>query len=308
MKNTLVHFSFLTSLVLAVPVLVYAEETVTIPSFEGGVSASIGAWYAVASSDVTQQPDSGLEEPPVPNANFNGDYDFAWQASIGYIFEETANGIDLFYRGIHNESSETLYVNPPGDETVIPDDVTVTYELNSFDLMLSQFVNLGDFMQMRFLGGLAYVDLERKDHVQSYGPTSDDFVGDSKSKFQGLGPRISLDSRYGFDEALEGLGIVGGGSLAYYIGELKYNSVAHAGVHPENRVYDKDNHSVINLRANLGLDYVYFFEDEEESTLGLELGYQMDFYDEAGAQNPSISTNAASISFSGPYLNLKSVF
>jgi hypothetical protein len=206
--------------------------------------------------------------------------------------------------------------------------------------MISQYMDLGTHMQMRFSGGLSYVELEETQNV--YGSREGitepgetiSFAGKEKSRFTGWGPRLAMDARYDFGEDLAGFGIVGGASVAYYLGETNtsanLNAVRSGTQFPDNNASvtdDVNNHSVTNLRGNLGIDYVYFFDNEEESTLGLELGYLVDFYNDAiatattalGAKaeasqddflrfNNSESTGNSPVTFSGPYLLLKGAF
>ncbi|HLF66247.1 MAG TPA: Lpg1974 family pore-forming outer membrane protein, partial [Gammaproteobacteria bacterium] len=74
--------------------------------------------------------------------------------------------------------------------------------------------------------------------------------------------------------------------------------------------------TVTNLRANIGVDYV-FFDEDDGFRLGLELGYLVDYYADAihelstvvAARGSSLdSSNMNSLSFSGPYLNVKGAF
>lgn len=293
----------------------HAEQLNTSPTLEGGITASIGTFYAQPSSTtsgfslVEGGTDVTVLEPDT-------DYDFGIQASLGYIFEGTANGIELSYRGINTSDTTStqgmISLLPPdgGSEYTTADD-KLEYTQNALDLMMSQYMDIGDYMQMRFSGGLSYIDFKQN---QSLALANND-VHDSfttNSDFKGLGPRMGIDARYDFGN---GVGIVGGASFAYYLGDLDVNSYIDA---TGNKIHtakdDQDNHAVINLRSNLAVDYVYFFDDEERSTLGLELGYEIDYYDNVIGQ---ISPTATSIdneletieaSFAGPYLLLKGVF
>jgi hypothetical protein len=79
------------------------------------------------------------------------------------------------------------------------------------------------------------------------------------------------------------------------------------GVHGHDQ---NDNHAVTNLRANLGIDYVYFFDNDNLSTLGLEIGYEVDTYFD-GVGTTSVlggETDVTDVTFSGPYINIKGVF
>lgn len=315
-----IFLGFLASLAVMANSIASAEQLATAPTLEGGFTASVGTFYVTPTSDFQDYSASfDPETTTVTINNVDPKYQWGIDASLGYIFEETANSIELFFRNISTNDSGSASGNFPhlaeGDFNGDLD-----YELDSLDLMFSQFMNVGEVMQLRFSGGLAYVDLERSETGQ-FDATDDSAVTyhyQFQSTFNGWGPRVSIDTRYGFDENIEGLGIVGGGSMAYYQGDMD-NSVYESmdDVTLEN---NPGNHAVLNFRANLGIDYVYFFDNDEGSTLGLELGYLIDFYDDAALVTNihdagslpdgkvGSTTDTTSISFAGPYLNLKGVF
>lgn len=324
MKINTLFFSSLAAFTLSIPSLVYAQEIVTVPMLEGGVTATIGTVYAQTSADNTSYGfgvDSTEEnEFILDTTNVIPDYEFGIQASIGYLFDDTANGIELSYRNLDTSDTASTFGAPNENSGLITGDIdsNLGYEFNAFDLLISQYMNIGEHMQMRFVGGLAYVELEQnlKSNIDysSVPPGSDNITVNTTqdSEFTGWGPRVGIDTRYSFNQ---GVGIVGGASVAYYLGDLdlsnvqgQYNFDDDVPVTYDNE-NDIDSHSVTNLRANLGIDYVYVFDNEESSTLGLELGYQVDYYSEAVATLPAPTiVLPVDVTFSGPYVNLKGVF
>lgn len=325
MKNKIFLYS-LTSLAVSASSLTFANvgQEVEVPALVGGVTASVGTFLVTPTSDFQNyniSQDSQLTTLNIDNVNPG--YQLGIDASIGYIFEETANSVELFFRNVTTSDNSTSPFTDNPDVIINGD---LGYELNAFDLMFNQFVNFGEVMQARFGGGLAYVELERNENITGTENNVSQVVATSNSTFSGFGPRVSMDTRYGFTDDIEGLGIVGGASLAYYLGDmdskLSFNSSDFGS---DTLQDDPGNHAVFNFRANLGLDYVYFF-DNEESTLGLELGYLIDYYDDSAQyvntiavlQGHETSTQqstvpvpgsyTSSISFAGPYLNLKGVF
>lgn len=328
----------LTSLTVLMACHAYAEQLVTVPTLEGGLTASIGTFYAAPgagdynyANHVTENvSDSSFGSITEPAYN-STEYDFGFEASLGYVFEDTANGLELSYRGLHSTSDASIGVDDPNNQDEYIDvpgggpwpykyaSNELTYNFDTVDLMLSQFVNLGEFVQMRLSGGLAYAYIKQNSQSVFTDETAAPVqVGlqETQSKFQGFGPRVASDARYDFGD---GFGIVGGGSVAYFMGELKSaNQFFDETTTNNSWDYEEniDNHSVLNVRANLGIDYVYFFEDEEGSTVGLELGYLADYYVEALneitagslAANYGPSSVLQSASFAGPYVNVKGVF
>jgi hypothetical protein len=368
MKGNKLFLYSLTSLAVIASSAVSAEELATAPSLEGGVSLMLGGFLFVPSTNnQAYHTSNNLNDVVHGDSNFlnsstnnnNFDYDTGWQAAIGYIFDNTANGIELSYRNFN--SSQTS--GPTGDFNLNIDTSLAGFGLGSpdgtyadqnnkyqnWDLMISQFIDIGTHVQMRFLGGLSYLDNlgqtsktnTHLDYAYAYLtiPTreelhthNNDIYTESTSRFSGLGPRVGMDARYDFGDDLEGFGIVGGASLAYFLGDLKNenhvningcietgggaSTAANCDIDEDsfaigaNATDQNDNHAVTNLRANLGIDYVYYFEDQDLPTLGLELGYEVDtFFDGVGSVGIlGGETDVTDVTFSGPYLNIKGVF
>jgi hypothetical protein len=372
MKGKKLFLYSLTSLAVIASSAVSAEELATAPSLEGGVSLMLGGFLFVPSTNnQAYATNNNLSDIIAGDTTFlntstnnnNMDYDTGWQAAIGYIFDNTANGIELSYRNFNSSQNagptggfdNDIKLDLLGLATVALDaesaDGTYADQNNKYqnwDLMVSQFIDIGTHVQMRFLGGLSYLDnlgqtsktntnydflyasisIPRLPIGETIELLDTDVNTESTSRFSGLGPRVGMDARYDFGDDLEGFGIVGGASLAYFLGDLKNENHLNVNIEsvqicdPEcgafipgptvgaNATDQNDNHAVTNLRANLAIDYVYYFEDQDLPTLGLELGYEVDtFFD--GVGTVSIlggETDVTDVTFSGPYLNIKGVF
>lgn len=324
----------LTSLAVMGASAAYAEQLATAPTLEGGVTAMIGTWAAVPSADGQ---DYGVHNDNNGNVHVlevNPDTSWGLDASLGYVFEDTANSIELNYRLLNTDDSDNqdttgddFIYSPLLDTRSDSAESSLTYELNGLDLMFNQFLDVGRSVQMRFAVGASYLNLEREKSSSFYNvdneSQADSLSVKENSDYSGIGPRAGVDARYDFGN---GFGILGGGSVAYYVGDMDFKNTC-SGVDSEgsidtcgnlngtpNEVSDDiDNHGVTNLRANVAIDYVYFMENEE-STLGIELGYQFDYYADAihelyleNGSAPELS-DTHSVSFSGPYLNLKGAF
>lgn len=293
-----------------------ASQLNTAPTLDGGLTASIGTFYAQPSSSTASGFNIVQGGTDVTVLEPDTDYDFGIQASLGYIFENTANGIELSYRGISTDNTTStqgsISLPPPDNGSEYSSAYNqLEYTQNALDLMISQYMDIGDFVQMRFSGGLSYADFEQNQDLS----LTDTDVNDSyatNSDFRGLGPRVGIDARYDFGN---GLGIVGGASFAYLLGDLDVNSsFSGTGEMIDYRDDSLDNHAVINLRSNLALDYVHFFDNEALSTVGIELGYEIDYYDNVVGEiavSPTELENdldTSEASFAGPYLLLKGAF
>ncbi|MGA2655769.1 MAG: Lpg1974 family pore-forming outer membrane protein [Gammaproteobacteria bacterium] len=297
--------------------LAQTDEFVYVPVLDGGITGSVGALYLVPSSDfesyfaVPSSPSAGETNYDVLNVNPN--YQWGIDASLGYIFDDTANAVDLFFRNISTSDTDTskFDTSPTNTATVTGN---LGYDLTAFDLMFSQFVDFGRYMEMRFMAGLAYVELKQNRNTDLENDPTDTFnLSNQTSKFTGWGPRVGIDSRYDF---FGGFGLVAGGSFGYYLGKLDTTTyLLTTADTTENATDNQDNHAVMNLRANIALDFMFIYDDKDNSVFGLEAGYLIDYYDDgvgsvnlngitsAGIAGEPMSTSA--VSFSGPYINLK---
>ncbi|MFA6037948.1 MAG: Lpg1974 family pore-forming outer membrane protein [Legionellales bacterium] len=315
MKTKNIYLSSLTSLAVMACAVASANENVYVPELEGGITASVGAWIATPSS--TEIATIARSDEAVEALNVTPGYDVGIEASLGYIFEDTANGIEFFFRNFDTNDtsdfiSDNAFTPSPGDTVLVNNNVG--YELTAFDLMINQFMNIGQHMQMRFGAGASYVELEQNDNINFSSETTTAFAQQS-SEYKGWGPRLAIDARYDFGDDIQGLGLVAGGSVAYFLGDLDSSSPQLVGTSEpslETVNNDIDNQAVTNLRGNVGVDYVYFFDNDEGSTLGLEVGYQVDYYADAVTltqdNRSNTITNTESATFSGPYVSLKGVF
>lgn len=71
-----------------------AQQMVTVPELEGGFTASVGTFYAVPSTNGQNSNFSSGNS----NINNNNDYQFGTQGSVGYIFDNSSNGIEISNR------------------------------------------------------------------------------------------------------------------------------------------------------------------------------------------------------------------
>jgi hypothetical protein len=279
------------------------EETsfVKVPTFDSGFMGAIGILYLAPSADnQVFGVNHGDDENDVTEVlNFDPGYDVGFDISLGYVFADTANAIELDYRELSTSDTDS------GTVRIFDTDFDATgdlsYDLNALDLMLSQFVDVGRFIQMRLEAGLSYAEI--KQTIKTNGTDNDAHQLNNESKFSGWGPRVGIDGRYGFGL---GMGIVGGTSLAYYLGSLDVS----ASDPNSSQKDDRPSHTVANLRANLGIDYIFYMKHEDSTSVGLELGYLVDYYNDAvgSIQIDENVSDTFAASFSGPYLNLKGVF
>ncbi|MGA2655771.1 MAG: Lpg1974 family pore-forming outer membrane protein [Gammaproteobacteria bacterium] len=168
MKNKLFLYS-LTSLAVTAAASAHADEGAYVPTLEGGLTASVGTFLVTPTSDFQDyqflyEDDNSFETVE----NVNPGYQLGIDASLGYIFEETANSVELFFRNINTSDSGSAVGATKPD---VPNHFAygdLGYGLNSFDLMFSQFVNLGEVMQLRLSGGLGFLQLKTNENASYY--------------------------------------------------------------------------------------------------------------------------------------------
>lgn len=78
---------------------VQAEEFVTIPKLDGGLTASVGTFYAMPSTSNQNQGTRFSADNLDRNTNTGNA--LGTQGSVGYIFDNTANGIEFSGRTLN---------------------------------------------------------------------------------------------------------------------------------------------------------------------------------------------------------------
>lgn len=302
--------------------------------------------------------------------NFDPDYSWGWGFTVGYNFPATANNLELNY--LHLDTKTTLdnttngfdsfetyfvpnYLFPVGD----PSDVTAALpivildnhshselknQFNQFDLKFGRLYHdhYGPF-QFQPSFGLRYAKVDHNYRLHSDSELFDAlvpaFINDhldihNDSEYDGIGPLLTLEGRYGF---CHGLGITAHIEAALMIGQID----DHLNVYLlDDQLADQDgaivnttlNHYhihkattdrvVTNLAARIGVDYGFCFC--KQSSLTFELGYMASKYYNAidllrgtirypavlvpDEFNNSVTqltdTNTCSYELHGPYLNV----
>lgn len=80
--------------------LVQAQQMVTVPELEGGFTASIGTFYATPSTNNNNFA-TGFQSGTIDSHTNNQSNQFGTQGSIGYIFDNSSNGIEVSNRRLN---------------------------------------------------------------------------------------------------------------------------------------------------------------------------------------------------------------
>lgn len=269
--------------------------------------------------------------------NVDQDWNFGFRVGLGYTFEDSGNDVRLAWTHFNHTSSDS--VTAPDNSVLtthfgfpfiaefpdfIPfflfggadwDNVTasssVKTRLDSVDLDVGQYLDVGTRLRLRMFAGLRAARVT-SDQTNTYVGSSDDVfieefgqleidrtltnVEQMNSKFSGIGPRIGVDSSYHLGNCF---GLVAHAAFALLVGETDTETNANLAsvltstltsstfVDTDTDTFtitadgnsDDSTRVVPVLDAKLGLDYSYIFANE--SVLSIEAGYQVTQYIDA---------------------------
>jgi len=300
------------------------------------------------------------------------DYNFGFRVGLGYTFPDSGNDVQLAWTHFnHSDSNSTTapsnslltstlghtnFVNGPFDDEEklfglafglpIYDEASVTsdvkFRVDSIDLDVGQFVDIGTRLRMRMFAGLRFAQVkndqtattnasgsltvdvgDEEDLIIDYTDTN---IEQFNSKFTGIGPRFGIDSSYHIGNCF---GVVGHAAMALLVGQVDSNTTANDTFFASVNVIDNDGdlefsdeftldtNTNINsdnvtrvvpaFDAKLGLNWSYIFTNE--SVLTIEGGYQVTQYIDAVDKLTvddfnNVVRTSSSVGFAGPYLTL----
>ncbi len=213
-----------------------------------------------------------------------------------------------------------------------------TNKLDAVDLMAGQRIFIGSDFNLRLSAGLEYARLQNSISNSFSGTTPNTpsilvpggitnvvtaYNSGETSTFNGLGPKIGFDGRFcfgdsgfGFDSHLDGGLLIGNISDNQNASSVTNTSITSAAtgtllatgqdVIVGSSSADQNRRVVPFLDANLGVDYMYKFNNAGQSSLTAELGYEASNYFNAihtinvlgGVNNENFTTH-------GPFLTVK---
>ena len=260
----------------------------------------------------------------VTNSYQNLDPNWTWgfEFAAAYYFG-TGNDLNLNWTHFVKQSSQTTegagilgaYTSNEldgGTDGVANRANTITTDIdNTFDavnLEFGQMVNFGDHVGTRFHAGLQYAQI-KSTLDQSAGLTENNTIyndNNMASKFDGVGPRLGMDSSYSFGNGLSLFGNVAGSLL---VGDLKLTqtqtSTSGNGtgdvVSQINTTTSANNSIVPEAEAKLGVRYT---KPLAQGDLSAEVGYQVANY--WNAVNYTTSTaDTSDFGYDGIFFGLK---
>ncbi len=279
---------------------------------ESGIGLVTDSWQY-------QQPNGALLSQSKP---FDPDSSGGIGAKVGYDFGASGNSLEFDYLHFNNsthglnasDGSPTSFASVFFPDVVIPNpaaiglvsDANLAYNLNQYDLWLAHTMGSPTSgFSFKPAIGVRYASLS---HNMTFAAP-----GYVKSDFQGLGPEMGFDARFGLGY---GFGIIGHLDDAVLASNVTGSSHVEAAAFGLNSTFDSpENQRVSNsVTGRLGADYKYVFTNG--SIIALEGGYQAIQYSNAfdiiqGNVSPGIpagqhitAINTDSFSLRGPYLSL----
>lgn len=347
-----------------------APFQLVVPNLKPGLDITLeGLWLKPTSSDfdyastaftTTGQNNAGDLITTTGSGSFHSvdpDYEFGFRVGLGYTFPESGNDVQLSWTHFGNSDDDgfnlgvgsviqsrllddSFQATLPNASTVLVSaaNASVDNTLDSVDLDVGQYMDVGTRLRMRLFAGLRFArvssDLSTDFIVlENSGGTTPLVTEETRwneefnSKFTGVGPRFGVDSVYHLGYCF---GLAARASAALLFGEtqsdskLSWNEIDRSDgttISNFHRTIDSDDSDrvVPVLDGKLGLNYTYTFENQ--SLLTIELGYQaVQYIDAIERLDASIDTSVGStspadvsvpvrrttsgIGFSGPYLSL----
>jgi hypothetical protein len=255
------------------------------------------------------------------------DYNFGFRVGLGYTFEDSGNDVQLAWTHFSHTDNDNPSFGPndvlttrlgvpfASDEPRLSEYLDVSSQvetkLDSVDLDVGQYIDVGTRLRMRLFAGLRFAEVS-SDLSSDYNLNiaSDGFAKEDNSyyvnvdyqekfdsKFTGIGPRVGVDSVYHIGNCF---GVVAHAALALLVGQTESSTSYTVGIDANIPGGDPDfdfdfldngvalsanvnsddvSRVVPVLDAKLGLNYTHVFDNESQLTI--EGGYQATQYIDA---------------------------
>lgn len=271
-------------------------------------------------------------------------YSFQFLVGAGYLFGHSGNDIQLDWSHFDQGSGSAYSVELPamipvgfitgpdfhsptlligGDGRVLAKN-HINSEFDAIDLTLGQSVSFGSRLVARFYGGLQYAQIE--EGITNYYLSSSQLVPPNNfsetdqfsSQFEGIGPRLGVETTYGMGG---GFGVRAHGGGVLLVGETQANTVVNTDfpVFPEQGppFYEDQTSSlgvdeqfrvVPGWDAELGIYYTLPFNQGKGNAL-FEFGYKVTEYVDVVDRydiNPLFvwTDSESGVGFNGPYFRV----
>jgi Legionella pneumophila major outer membrane protein precursor len=314
-----------------------AQLGIGIPCYNGGLSFGLAGLYLKPSTSQLDIPEFFSDNIRPRSAHVDTiDPHYAWgyYINVDYVFPCSGNDVRLSYT--HYETDNNNCFGCSDCETIRNMQIDeadgqgntiacakANFDYQAIDLDISQHVDVGCHLKMRWFGGLRYANLDNDFSSNLFegavpGGISEQAYNHQSSRYHGIGPRIGLETNYHMGY---GFGVVGQVASALLVGDVDdhYNDrtksfndeIILAGFHSFD--YSDQSRIVPNLDGRLGLDYSYQFCNPSRTKFTVEAGYHVTHYfnaiDRLAATQlivPELrGRQTIDTSFEGPYVGIQ---
>lgn len=245
------------------------------------------------------------------------------EADITYHFAGSSRDLMLAYTHLGLDGSDTLTTTAPNTISGFSADQakgTNDFNHNALDLVLGQQLLVGDRIVLHPFLGLRYADIDQDataniQQTETHTTFKDDNL---HSDFDGVGPRLGMDTRVIMGKGFSVVGTLGS-SLLVGQASSKYSVTTQGFAAPLNstptQVYKPNESTEVlpELDAKLGLDYTPHVLNPDMAW-GFQLGYEWTQYFGA-LQNDGLDTaivnsdeSVNDFAYHGPYLRIQASF
>lgn len=268
-------------------------SSVSVPCEKQGWSFAADALYVQANNvgQVTTTSSVSGTTTTTASQNLQPDWTWGFRFAAGYYFG-TGNDLNVNWTHFVNQTGQTTVatgIDPLYDARALTSGSaanSVTTDIdNTFDAVNFEFgqaVNFGEHVDSRFHAGLQYAQIKQTLDQSDWNSSNVAIYNENniESKFDGLGPRVGMDSAYSFGN---GLSVFGNVAASLLVGDLKYNQSqvrtvstgTGATADTFNSSSSNDNAIVPEMDAKLGLSYT---KPLAQGDLSAEVGYEVANY------------------------------
>ncbi len=240
-----------------------------------------------------------------------------------------------------NSAAEAIAATTGGISVLSSGNGKTSYKMDAVDLMAGQRIFIGSDFNLRLSAGLEYARLQNTisnvftgaipqfiTAAGNYSNAIASYQSSETSTFNGLGPKAAFDGRFCFGDS--GFGFDSNLNGGLLIGNISVNQSSTANSFATINTRDPvtgakgvttatftnsatgldtgtQNRRVVPfLGANLGVDYMYKFNNAAQSSLTAELGYQaVNYFNSNRTINPEGSLTNINFTDHGPFLTVK---
>lgn len=272
-------------------------SSVSVPCEKQGWSFAADALYVQANNvgQVTRSTTTSGTTETTTSQNLQPDWVWGFRFAAGYYFG-TGNDLNVNWTHFVNQTDQTTVatgIDPLYDARALTSYATASRSadsvstdidntFNSVNFEFGQAVNFGEHVDTRFHGGLQYAQIKQTLDQSDWNSSNVAIYNENKveSSFDGIGPRVGMDSAYAFGN---GLSVFGNVAAALLVGDLKYNTndirTNANGTGTTANTYNSsstnDNAIVPEMDLKLGLNYT---KSLAQGDLTAEVGYEVANY------------------------------